>query len=92
MRCIYVIQGCLMSETDYDGRSALHLAAAEGHLECVKVHTHCPTNIVYTMDQISLKTPNPKCRLFLKIHQERYLAAGVYLSEAPDPPPLLHTV
>jgi hypothetical protein len=35
---MYVIQGCLMSETDYDGRSALHLAAAEGHLECVKVH------------------------------------------------------
>ena len=39
------------------------------------------------MDQISLKTPNPKCRLFLKIDQERYLAAGVYLSEAPDPLP-----
>jgi hypothetical protein len=45
MRCIYVMQGCLMSETDYDGRSALHLAAAEGHLECVKVH-NCPKNIV----------------------------------------------
>jgi hypothetical protein len=30
-------QGCIMSQTDYDGRSALHLAAAEGHLECVKV-------------------------------------------------------
>jgi hypothetical protein len=37
------------------------------------------------MDQIS--TPNPKCRLFLKIDQYRYLAAGVYLSEVPDPPP-----
>ncbi len=37
-------------------------------------------------DQISIKTPNPKCRLFLKIYQERYLAAVVYLSEAPFPP------
>ncbi len=43
------------------------------------------------MDQISIKTPNPKCRLFLKIDQLGYLAAGVYLSEVPDPPPPLHT-
>ncbi len=42
---------------------------------------------VFIMDQISLKTPNPKCRLFLKIDQERYLAAGVYLSEAPPSHP-----
>jgi hypothetical protein len=44
------------------------------------------------MVQISIKTPNPKFPLFLKICQ--YLAAGVYLSEAPDPlpPPPLHTV
>jgi hypothetical protein len=34
-------------------------------------------------DQISIKTPNLKCRLFLN----RYLAAGVYLSEAPIPFP-----
>jgi hypothetical protein len=33
------------------------------------------------MDQISIKTPKPKCRLFFKIDQERYLAAGLYLSE-----------
>jgi hypothetical protein len=41
------------------------------------------------MDQISIKASNPKCRLFLKIDQQRYLAAGVYLPEAPDrlPPP-----
>ena len=25
-----------MSIADYDGRTALHLAAAEGHIECVK--------------------------------------------------------
>ncbi len=47
--------------------------------------------MVQGMDQISTKSPNTKCRLFLKIDQLRYLAAGVYLSEAPDPlPPLLH--
>jgi hypothetical protein len=39
------------------------------------------------MDQISIQTANPTCRLFLKIDQYKYLAAGVYLSEAPDPPP-----
>jgi hypothetical protein len=45
------------------------------------------------MDQVYIKTPNPKCRLFLKIYQQMYMAAGVYLSEAPDPlAPLLHTV
>ncbi len=33
-----------------------------------------------------MKTPNPKCGLFLKIDQDRYLAAVVYLSEAPFPP------
>jgi hypothetical protein len=36
-----------------------------------------------SMDQITIKTPNPKCRLFLKIDLLRDLAAGVYLSEAP---------
>jgi hypothetical protein len=39
------------------------------------------------MDQISIKTPNPKRRLFLNIDQKRYLAAGIYLSEATDPLP-----
>jgi hypothetical protein len=29
---------------------------------------HCLV-IFYTMDQISMKTPNPQCRLFLKIDQ-----------------------
>jgi hypothetical protein len=38
------------------------------------------------MDQISIKTPNPKCRRFLKIDQKRYLAAGVNMSEDPSPP------
>jgi hypothetical protein len=36
------------------------------------------------MDQITIKTPNPKCRLFLKKVLD--LAAGVYLCEAPSPP------
>jgi len=44
------------------------------------------------MDQKSKKTPNPKCRLFLKIDQYWYLAAGVYLSEAPYPPRFLFGV
>jgi hypothetical protein len=39
------------------------------------------------MDQISIKTRNPKRRLFLNIDQKRSLAAGVYLSDAPDPLP-----
>ncbi len=47
----------------------------------------------WDMDQISKKTPNPKCPLFLKNDQYRYLAASVYLSEAPIPsPPPLHTL
>ncbi len=37
----------------------------------------CIQNCTY-MDQISIKTPNPKCRLFLKIDQYRGLAAGVW--------------
>ncbi len=41
------------------------------------------------MNQTTIKTPNPKGSLFLKIDL-RDLAAGVYLSAAPSP--LLHTV
>jgi hypothetical protein len=44
------------------------------------------------MDQISIKTPNPKCRLFFKIYLYSYLAAGVYLSEAPYPLPPRYTL
>jgi hypothetical protein len=45
-----------------------------------------PLSSILLMDQISIKTPNPKSRLFLKIYQRRDLAAGEYLSEAPSPP------
>ncbi len=37
----------------------------------------------WTKYAVSIKTPNLKCRLFLKIDHWRYLVAGVYLSEAP---------
>jgi hypothetical protein len=42
------------------------------------------------MNQITIKTPNPKGRLFLNINLERDFAAGLHLSEALSP--LLHTV
>ncbi len=43
-----------------------------------------------SMDQISIKTPNPKCRLFLKLNSIK--ATAVYLSEAPSPPRFLFGV
>ncbi len=44
------------------------------------------------MDQIYIKTANPKC-LLLTMDQKRYLAAGVYIPYPPyPPPPMLHTV
>ena len=30
------LQGIDLNTSDYDGRTALHVAAAEGHLECVR--------------------------------------------------------
>ena len=30
------LQGQNLNECDYDGRTALHVAAAEGHLDCVR--------------------------------------------------------
>jgi hypothetical protein len=45
-----------------------------------------------TMDKITIKTPNPKGRLFCKLYLSRDLAAGVYLSEAPSPPRFLFVV
>ena len=42
-----------MTQTDYDNRTALHLASAEGHLECVE----------FQLKYCSVP-PNPKDRLF----------------------------
>jgi hypothetical protein len=62
-----------------------HLIKTHPHL--VRYHKNILGQNIYTV-----KTPNPKCRLFLKIYQSRYLAAGVYLSEAPSPPRFLFGV
>ena len=35
-RCRYFLAGADMNAVDYDGRSALHVAASEGHLEVIK--------------------------------------------------------
>ena len=34
--CRHHLQGIDLNTSDYDGRTALHVAAAEGQLECVK--------------------------------------------------------
>jgi hypothetical protein len=72
---------CLQGSSNTGTLAALAASAASAHLyihPCGLIF-----DMMYVMDQI--KTPNPKCRLFLKIYQYRYLAAGEYLSDAPSP-------
>ncbi len=60
-----------------------------------KLHiSACKSTYIYAgpTGKISIQNPNPKCLAFLKIYQQRYLAAGVYPSEAPSPPRFLFGV
>lgn len=43
------LSGMDLNQSDYDGRTALHLAAAEGHLDCVR----------FLVEQGSLNTVDP---------------------------------
>jgi hypothetical protein len=47
-----------MNMSDYDGRTALHLSCAEGHLDVIQVPELC-TQLQKTIESI-LSTPNKK--------------------------------
>lgn len=52
-----------MSLSDYDGRTALHLAASEGHLECVKfLITQC--GVPHSMKDRWGRQPTDEARAF----------------------------
>jgi len=40
-----VLNGCNVNEADYDGRTAIHLAACEGHVKIVEFLLHCGADI-----------------------------------------------
>ncbi|KAG8323475.1 hypothetical protein J6590_006492 [Homalodisca vitripennis] len=72
-----------MSQTDYDKRTALHLAAAEGHLPCVS----------FLIDQCKLplnckdrwgKTPLDEARTFGRQNVAEYLDKRNALLNAPE--------
>ena len=41
----FILNGVSVNEADYDGRTALHLAACEGHIECVEYLLECKANV-----------------------------------------------
>ena len=58
LSCSAYQQGVDMNLGDYDGRTALHLAAAEGHVRCVK----------FLLDTCGVKH-DPKDRLVMSTKQ-----------------------
>ncbi|XP_046666727.1 glutaminase liver isoform, mitochondrial-like [Homalodisca vitripennis] len=77
------VSGMDMSQTDYDKRTALHLAAAEGHLPCVS----------FLIDQCKLplnckdrwgKTPLDEARTFGRLNVAEYLDKRNALLNAPE--------